>query len=204
VPTSAIHAKLLLQSIPFFGAPFVTPYVSKYRHYQRQMVWSGFAICVLSLILASFATNIWALIAFQGAGFGFGVLVLYYAVLAMLDSWFVRRRGEAYGYLFGAAGAAGIGLPFMFQALLDRFDYATTLRFYALFVVCLVGTPMAMCRGRYTYTTPDLKASANIDKSILKNRVFYMFWAANMLQGIAFVLPGFYLTSRCVFALSPQ
>lgn len=124
--------------------------------------------------------------------------MLYYAVLAMLDSWFVANRGTAYGYLFGAAGAAGIGLPFMFQSLLDRFDYSTTLRFYAFLLVCLVGTPMAFCRGRYTYTTPNLKAWENFDKSILKKPVYSTFWIANLFQGIAVVLPGIYLTSKCI------
>jgi len=162
------------------------------------MVWAGFAICVASLILASFSTSIWGLIAFQGALFGVGVLVLYYALLAMLDSWFVEKRGAAYGYLFGAAGAAGVGLPFMLQALLDRFDYATTLRFYALIVICFVGGPMCLCRGRIPYTTARPEGSAKIDKSLCRKSVFYMFWAANLLQGLAFFLPGFYLTSKCL------
>lgn len=174
----------------------MTYFVTRYRQYQRQMVWCGFAICVLSLIFASFATQVWQLILFQGAGFGIGVLVLYYAVLEMLNSWFVANRGAAYGALFGAAGAAGIGLPFLFQSLLDRFDYSTTLRFYAFVLICCVGTPMVFCRGRYTYTTPNIKAWKNFDWKIMTKATFGMFWWANLFQGIAFVLPPIYLTSK--------
>lgn len=160
------------------------------------MVWGGFAICVLSLICASFATHVWELILFQGAGFGIGVLMLYYAVLEMVNSWFVANRGTAYGVLFGAAGAAGIGLPFGFQFLLDKFDYSTTLRVYAFILVCFVGTPMAFCRGRYTYTTPNTKAWKNFDWKIMVKPTFSMFWVANVFQGVAFVLPTIYLTSK--------
>ncbi|TID19549.1 MFS general substrate transporter [Venturia nashicola] len=184
----------LCTSIPFFGAPIATYYVTRYRQYQRQMVWGGFAICVLSLIFASFATHVWGLILFQGAGFGIGVLMLYYAVLEMVNSWFVANRGTAYGALFGAAGCAGIGLPFGFQFLLDNYDYSTTLRIYAFILICFVGAPMAFCRGRYTYTTPNTKAWNNFDWKIMMKSTFAMFWVANVFQGVAFVLPTVYLT----------
>lgn len=160
------------------------------------MVWGGFAICVLSLIFASFTTHVWGLILFQGLGFGIGVLMLYYAVLEMVNSWFVVNRGTAYGLLFGAAGGAGIGLPFGFQFLLDRYDYSTTLRVYAFILICFVGTPMAFCRGRYTYTTPNTEAWKKFDWKIMMNPTFAIFWTANMFQGVAFVLPTVYLTSK--------
>lgn len=166
------------------------------------MVWGGFGICILSLIFASFATTVWELILWQGAGFGIGVLMLYYAVLAMVNSWFVANRGAAYGALFGAAGAAGIGLPFLFQFLLDKFDYSTTLRVYAFALVCFVGTPMAFCRGRYTYTTPNTTAWKNFDWKVMMEPTFGMFWAANLCQGIAFVLPAIYLTSKHIISTS--
>jgi len=37
---------------------------------------------------------------------------------------------------FGAAGACGLGLPFLLEKLLNHYGYPTTLRVYAIALVC--------------------------------------------------------------------
>jgi hypothetical protein len=64
------------------------------------MIWSGWALCVVGLLGASFSRAVWHLILTQGLVYGIGFLVLYYPLLSMLNEWFVKNRGLAYGVLY--------------------------------------------------------------------------------------------------------
>ncbi len=70
-----------------------------YPMYQRYMIWGGWLVCILALVGSSFATEVWHLMIAQGFLYGFGFLTMYYPLLNMLNEWFVKRRGLAYGIL---------------------------------------------------------------------------------------------------------
>lgn len=150
-------------------------------------------VCICSLVAASFATEVWHLIITQGVAYGIGFLVLYYALLSMLNEWFVERRGLAYGILFAAAGISGTGLPFLIQLVLQQFGFAATLRGYAVAILVIIGPTLPFCRGRYSYS--DIKPSRKVDWAILRNPVFWAFSFSNLFQGLAFYLPAIYLPS---------
>lgn len=63
------------------------------------MIWAGWITCSLSLIAASFAKGVCHLVLTQGVAYGIGFLVLYYPLLNMLNDWFIKRHGLAYGVL---------------------------------------------------------------------------------------------------------
>ncbi|KAF2669109.1 MFS general substrate transporter [Microthyrium microscopicum] len=179
--------------IPFLGAPIITPFCARFHRYQRQMIWTGWIMCMASLTAASFSTTIWQLIITQGLGYGAGFLILYYALLSMLNEWFVERRGLAYGALFAAAGLSGTGLPFLIDVCLNRFGYPLTLRGYAVAILVLVGPTLPFCRGRLP--SPSNPQFSKIQfLSVFKNPIFYFFSLSNIFQGLAFYLPGLFLT----------
>jgi len=156
------------------------------------MIWTGWATCILSLVAASFSTNVWHLILTQGLGYGCGFLILYYAMLSMMNEWFVQRRGLAYGILFAAAGLSGVGLPFLTQWLLERHGYATTLRAFALIIFVLIGPTLPLCRGRYP--PGGVAKWKRIEfRAVLTSPIFYCFTVSNVFQGLAFYIPGIYL-----------
>jgi MFS family permease len=156
------------------------------------MIWTGWVICIVSLVAASFSKTAWQLILTQGLGYGIGFLILYYAVLSMLNEWFVERRGLAYGILFAAAGISGTGLPFLTDYLLRRLGYPNTLRLFAISMLVLIGPMLPFVRGRLPLTS--IKKSTSIQwKPVLKNPIFYYFTISNLFQGLAFYLPFFYI-----------
>ena len=63
------------------------------------MIWFGWLTCIIALIGSSFATKLSHLIITQGLLYGLGFVVIYYPLLSMLNEWFVKRRGLAYGIL---------------------------------------------------------------------------------------------------------
>jgi MFS family permease len=165
------------------------------------MIWGGWIACITSLLAASFATKVWHLIVTQGIAYGVGFLVLYYALLSMLNEWFVQRRGLAYGILFAAAGIAGTGLPFLIQILLQTYGFASTLRGYAVALVVIIGPTLPLCRGRHSYSDSS-RPSRKVEWAILKNPVFWAFSFSSLWQGLAFYLPGIYLPSMSQKPLS--
>lgn len=179
--------------IVFLGAPVMTPISKRYRHWQRQMIVFGWTLCVLGLIGASFCNSVITLIITQGIVYGLGFLILYYPLLSMLNEWFDKRRGLAYGILFGAAGISGIVLPFIFEVLLKRYGYKTTLRGYAIALLVLSGPVLPLLKGRLPARS---SASAHkTDHSFFHRPLFYFLAASNLFQGFAFYLPFLYLPS---------
>lgn len=63
--------------------------------------------------------------------FGLGIGVAYYPMIGYLNEWFVRRRGLASGIMFAGDGVAGPVLPIIFEALLRKLGFRTTLRIWA-------------------------------------------------------------------------
>jgi MFS family permease len=188
------HGTDSYQGIPFLGAPIITPITARLHKYKRQMIWAGWATCIAGLIAGSFATKAWHLIVTQGVLYGLGFLVLYYALLSMLNEWFNRKRGFAYGILFAAAGLSGTGLPFLMQKVLFRFGFAYTLRGYALAIAILIGPVLPLCKGRLPYKDDEPSHSPNW--RILRNPLFWLLSLSNIFQGMGFYLPGIYLPSE--------
>ncbi|CCF33631.1 monocarboxylate transporter [Colletotrichum higginsianum] len=180
-------------SIYFLGAPLAAPLVKRFHLYQRHMVVVGWALCVASLVGASFADSVPGLIATQGVLYGFGFLMLYFPVLRMLNEWFVARRGLAYGVLYAGGGFSGVGLPFLLQLLLSRYGYRTTLRAVAVAQFACVAPVLHMVKGRLP---PSPRGAMRMfDVSFLRQPLFYCFALSNLFQGFAYYIPSLYLPS---------
>src|SRR6202000_1586361 len=83
----------------------------------------------------------------QAVMYGVGFIIFYYPILTMVDEFWVRRRGMAYGLLCAASGASGAVMPLILQALLTRFGYRTTLTAVAVMLVAVTGPLIPLLRG---------------------------------------------------------
>lgn len=178
-------------SIYFLGGPIATPLVRRFQRWQRHMVVFRSAICVFSIVAASFMSSVEGLIATQGVAFGTGFLILYFPVLSMLNEWFVRKRGLAYGVLYAGGGVSGVGLPFLLELLLSKYGHRTTLRAVAVAQFILVAPILPLIKPRLP---PSHHSTLRMfDISFLKQPLFYCFALSNLLQGFAYYIPGLYL-----------
>ncbi|KAM5341862.1 hypothetical protein ACJ41O_014893 [Fusarium nematophilum] len=180
-------------SIYFLGAPIATPLVKRFQRWQRHMIVTGWAGCILSLVAASFMTSVPGLIATQGVLYGVNFLLLYFPVLSMLNEWFVQRRGVAYGVMYAGSGFSGVGYPFFLELLLSKYGYRTTLRVVAVAEFVLGAPTLFLLKGR-------LPASSRgqlrmFDFSFAKQPLFWCFAISNLLQGFAYYIPALYLPS---------
>ena len=88
-------------AMAYFGMLFLAPVVRRYPWSRLPMLWTGCSICAVSLLMASFATRIWHLVLTQGLLYGAGWALCYTPIITMLNEWFSKLRGLAYGIVFG-------------------------------------------------------------------------------------------------------
>lgn len=155
------------------------------------MVVAGSIICVLSALAASFVTSVAGLIATQGVLYGCGFTILYLPMLCMLNEWFVQRRGFAYGILFAGGGFSGLGLPFLFEWLLDRYGHRTTLRVIAALQLFTVGPILPLLKPRLP-SSPRSGTRAT-DFGFFRKPLFWILAFSNLCQSFAYYVPSLYL-----------
>ncbi|KAJ1332849.1 hypothetical protein BSLG_008476 [Batrachochytrium salamandrivorans] len=88
----------------------------------------GALIVLASLIIASFATEIWHLFIAQGFLLGMGASLTYIPGISIVSDWFIKRRGVAVGIAAAGAGAGGLILGPLLRALISKVGWRWTLR----------------------------------------------------------------------------
>lgn len=179
------------------------------------------ALCILSLCLSSLARTLPTIILTQGVLYGLGFVIFYYPILALVNEYWVARRGFAYGILCAASGVSGIVFPFTLTALLNRFGAPTTLRAVAIGLGIITGPMLPLLKGRTpprisqtddttTNTTNNnsetqAPARQSTNWSFLSHPLFWIYTLANILQGLGYFFPALFLpTYASALSLSPN
>ncbi|XPS71869.1 hypothetical protein M3J09_004043 [Ascochyta lentis] len=155
--------------ISYLGAPLIIPFIQRWRKYRTHMILVGWPLCIVALVAGSFADGLGTLILTQGVLYGVGFVIFYYPVLSMVDEYWVRRRGMAYGLLCSASGVSGAVTPLSLQALLKRYGHRTTLRGVAVFLFVTTGPLIPLLKGR-AGQQQDVRLKT--DWSFLKRQLF--------------------------------
>ena len=53
-----------------------------------------------ALVISSFASRVWHLIATQGVLYAIGGTLLYTPTILFLDEWFIQKKGLAFGVMW--------------------------------------------------------------------------------------------------------
>ena len=217
----SIWIGVLSTGIPFLGAPFMTAICDahpkmKWRHY----VVLGWAICFLSLFGAAFCKSLLPLAITQGVLYGVGLMILDVPVLLILNTWFDKRRGTAYGLLFGVTDLIGFGATILAEYLLRKHTLRGALLTFACALVVICGSAMWLLRSRPVDAPPTVadlgtpvaeqilekvvptpfadRAASNfapVTTRYYRRPIFYIFTLANVFHSLAYYLPFIYLPS---------
>lgn len=126
--------------------------------------------------------------------YGIGFITFYYPILSMVDEFWIRRRGMAYGLVCSASALSGTVMPLLLHTLLQKYGYPTTLRAIAVALFVLTGPLIPMLHGRL----PPTQSAASVgrtDWSFLKRPLFWIYNISNVLQGLGYFFPGLFLPS---------
>tara|TARA_R110002003_G_scaffold1048_20_gene22349 strand:- start:7281 stop:8660 length:1380 start_codon:yes stop_codon:yes gene_type:complete len=178
--------------ISYLGAPVIIPLIRRWSRYRMHMILVGWPLCIAGLVAGSFADRLGTLILTQGVMYGVGFIIFYYPILSMVDEYWVRRRGLAYGLLCSASGVSGAVTPMVLQAVLKRFGYRTALRGVAVLLVVSTGPLIPLLKGRIRQ---QHNVSLRTDWSFLKKQLFWIYSASNLLMGLGYFFPSLYVPS---------
>ena len=198
----------------------ITLLVRRFQRSRILIVWIGYTICIIGLVFGSFADGIGTLILTQGIMYGgedmrphrrvehtlicklVGFVTFYFPVLSIVNEWWISRRGFAFGIITSAAGASGIAMPLVIEALLDRYGFRTSLRAIAIAMVILTGPLIFLIKPRLPISQSSTRART--DWSFARNPLFLVYCIANMAQGLGFFFPSLFLPSYATsIGLSP-
>jgi predicted MFS family arabinose efflux permease len=125
--------------------------------------------------------------------YGIGFLTLTYPIVSMVDEWWIARKGMAFGVISAASGASGVVMPFIIEALLNKYGYKTTLRAIAAGMAALTGPLLPFLVGRLP--PAEQSAIARTNWSFLRIPLFWVDGLATVIYGLGFFFPPIYLPS---------
>lgn len=174
---------------------FITPIIQKIGF--RGTMAIGTIACPLSLILASFATQLWHIYLSQGVMFGIASALVFCPSVTLPAQWFTVRRSLATGIAVSGSGFGGVCLSPMISNLIQSIGYRNTLRVQGCFgfaILCI-----STCLATSRYRPPPLPGKNNkwyhlFDRSLLTKH--YM-----LLLAYSFFVPFGYIAP---FFLAPQ
>ncbi len=131
--------------------------------------------------------------------------------LLIVNSWYIERRGLAYGILSGLTDLFGVAWGFVATALLDQSGVKITFAVFTAICFAVPGVAMVFLRERPSGSNALSRISSHpsetsislIEKSapqpstrrFYQQATFYGLSAANLLQSLAYYLPFMYLPS---------
>lgn len=184
----------IASGISYMGAPIIIPFLKRVRRYRSYMIWSGWAMCIAGVLASSFTHTLAAVIFTQGVMYGLGFTIFYYPIIAMVNEYWVARRGMAYGLLCSASGFSGIIFPFTLEALLEKYGSATTLRAVAVGLTITTGPLIFFIKGRRPVSAEE-STSTRTDWGFLRVPLFWIYSISNLMQGLGYFFPSLYLPS---------
>ncbi|KAF2681383.1 MFS general substrate transporter [Lentithecium fluviatile CBS 122367] len=196
---------------PYLILPLTTPLCLRYPHHQVHLMFLGWFMCLTSLLLASFAAQVWQLIITQGGLYGIGWCVCYTPFIIILNEWWEKKRGLAYGLLLTASGTSGLVLPFVLEGLLERWGFRITLRVYIAIYAALSAPAFWLIRPRLPpnrRTQERSKAAAKPATAwytVLLTPSVLVITFSTFTQGLIFPYPPTFLPSYATaLGLSPS
>ncbi|KAF4899619.1 Fujikurins efflux protein [Colletotrichum fructicola] len=185
-----------MTGIMYLISPFTFTILSRWPRLRRWFGPLGLILSVAGFLVSSFATKVWQLIATQGVVCAVGCGLTFTPTTLYLDEWFIKRKGLAYGVMWAGKSAAGVGIPFAMEALLQRFGPVTTLRAWSVATVLLSAPLIYFLKPRVPLSQST--AVRRISLNFIYLPSFWMLQIGNILQSLGYFLPYTYLTTYAV------
>ncbi|KAL7938906.1 major facilitator superfamily domain-containing protein [Trichoderma chlorosporum] len=184
--------------ILFLGGAVVGPIFDKYG--SRALMFSGTAVCLLSFICSSFATQFYQYLLAQGILLGVGNALLFYPATGAISEWFNHKRGLALGIALSGSSVGGIFWPIIINKLFAVVDAPWVHRIIALVSVpvllaaCFLVTERRDAAGHDTEgnrVRPSEKSSG-IREAVAERRFFALCLALFFIYG-GMLIPFYYI-----------
>jgi MFS family permease len=116
--------------------------------YFRATITAGAALILLGTFMTSLAQTYWQVFLAQGVCTGLGNGLLFTPVLAVVTTYFSRRRGVALVLAASGSAAGGLVFPSMARTLLPTVGFGWTMRAIGFVQLATLGVALAAVRAR--------------------------------------------------------
>lgn len=190
----------------------------------ERFVFAAWVCCMLSLVTSALCTSIPTLAVTQGFLLGFSALLIEMPGLIILDSWFVERRGFAYGLLFAFADIFGPAWGYLARYTLGLHGLRFTMLIFAASAAIIPGAAIWTFKTRPCLSAIDQQLAASqvsndslsedaqpnsgdgpqpgARNTFLRHPMFYIFILTTCIQSFAYYVPSIYLPTYNMQVLS--
>ncbi len=168
----------------------------KAARYRQSLVLLGITIIVISLLLASWATQAWQIVLTQGVLYGVGGICLNFVHVSIFSEWFDKKKGQAMGIIWLGYRVGGLTFPLVCQWLLEKHGYEKTLRVLIAPMLALLLPAVVLFRGRFQAATiVSTSSQPTISKidALRKPSVFF-YLATSLLFDLVSNVPMMFVT----------
>ncbi|KAJ6007603.1 hypothetical protein N7540_011579 [Penicillium herquei] len=184
--------KLSFQGIMYLDLPIVFAAYRQWPKYQRLGCGVGVILMCLALGLSSLSTNVTHLIVTQGIFYAIGGSIAYSPCILLMEDWFNKRKGLAFGVMWAGTGLGGVILPIVMERLLDKYGFRTTLRAFAVALFMLTAPLVYFVKPRVP-VAKNHKSPPPPDLRFIMTSTFALFELCNTIEALGFFLPSLYL-----------
>ncbi|KAL5415273.1 hypothetical protein PMIN06_006911 [Paraphaeosphaeria minitans] len=139
----------------FFPGPIVGFFFD--NHGPKYLLAVGAFFHVFGLMMTSLCSEYYQFILAQGICSPLGLNCIFNAAVSSLPSWFLKKRGLAYGVTAAGSGLGGIIFPIMASHLIPQIGYGWTMRTFAFVILGLLLIAFATVRSRLPPKTREFK-----------------------------------------------
>ncbi|KAI9927003.1 hypothetical protein MW887_003384 [Aspergillus wentii] len=180
--------------LAYLLSPIVIAFMIAFPRTQRWVSTAGLLLLSVSLALGSFSSNITHLILSQGVAYGIGGCLAYTPSIIFMHEWFDKKKGFAYGVVWGGSGMTGVIFPIILQALLNSYGWQTTLRISSV-ALFLMGCPFLFFH-RPRLPRPQSSTLKQLNLTFFWDPVYIVYQLGNIIEALGFFLPNIFLPSH--------
>lgn len=182
----------------------------------ERFIFAAWFVCVVALVTAAFCKTVPELAMTQGFLLGLSCLLIEMPSLIILNSWFVKRRGFAYGIIFSFADIWGAMWGYLARYTLGLHGLRFTMLIFAACAVVVPGLFIWSFRSRPLAPDARQDAMSTLSEDIgtgmvvftskrrpfYRRPLFYIFLFTTCFQSFAYYIPSIYLPTYNMQVLS--
>ncbi|CAI7608975.1 unnamed protein product [Penicillium manginii] len=139
--------------------------------YFRFTLTVGATLECFCIFMTSLCTEYWQLFLAQGLGQGIGCGLMFCPTLALISTYFVRRRGIALGLVASGSATGGLVFPAVVMKLLPQIGYGWTMRVLGLISV----VTLVPCLLFFKQRLPPRKSGPVVEWAAFKEPSYLLF-----------------------------
>lgn len=158
--------------------------------YYRTVLICGSLFQIIAVFMTSISSQYWQLFLAQGICKGLGDGLIFCPTVALLATYFTKRRVLAMACAASGGATGGIMFPLIAQQLLPRVGFGWTVRVMGFVILFNSAIAISLAQGRL----PPRKAGPLVEWSAFKERPYALFCVAMFFNVWALFIAYFYVS----------